>query len=211
MGVIPDDVISAMRGSYNVGYFFRLDTTPALHLWWGVTDIAVVDWNQETIDVSGGKNFSIGGRTYIGAGIIIEPPDSFEVLMNGAADRIDFSMSGVDPDRVADMAETAPSVVGKDVMFGFCILDERWQPTHGIISVWGGTADAWEDEFTAPSKIGDAASATIRLITTSGSVARSASSLSVWTDHAQKRVSATDRFCERVSLYYQTRRVVWPR
>ena len=199
MGVIPDATIAAMRGSFNIGLFFRLGTTPALHLWWGVSDIpAVID------------NVDIAGTIYQGAGLITEVPDSVEVLLNGASDSVDFTMNGVDPGMVANLAATAPSVVGAVAMLGFAVLDERWQPTTDILVLWNGYAEAWADTLTFPAKTGDRASAAITLITTSGSPARSASSLSTWTDRVQKLISSTDRFCERTPDYYQQRIIRWP-
>lgn len=200
MGVIPDATITAMRGSFNLGLFLYVGTTAPIRIWWGVGDtIAKID------------SVDIAGVTYVGAGMVTEIPDALEVLMNGTSDRVDFSLSGVDPALVANLAIDAPPVLGAPVVFGFAILDELWQPKTSIVELHHGVAEAWLDTTNYPPKIGDNATATITLITTSGTPSRSSASILTWTDPAQKRISSTDRFCERVPGMYQTRIIRWPR
>jgi hypothetical protein len=200
MGLVPDATIAAMRGDFNLGIFFRLATTPnPLNMWWGISDIPA--------QIPG---VDIGGTIYQGAGMMAEVPDALEVLLNGASERVDFTMSGVDPTLVAQLADTAPVVTGKRAHLGFAILDERWQPKTAIFVPWTGYAEAWADTLTFPSKETDYASSTITLITTSGSPARSVANLSTYTDRIQQLISATDKFCERTPNNYQQRYVRWP-
>jgi hypothetical protein len=132
------------------------------------------------------------------------------VLLNGATERVDFTMAGVDPSLVANLAASAPSVVGKLVQFGFAVLNEQWQVPTPIFVPWVGYGEAWADTVTYPTKVGDRATATITLITTSGSPARSVANLSTFTDRIQQLISSTDRFCERTPNNYQQRIIRWP-
>jgi hypothetical protein len=197
--IIPDDMIQAMRGPFNLGLFFRLDTSPALHLWWGVTDKAAAI-----------ENVDADGTIYQGAGTITEIPDTLEVLLNGASERVDFRMDGVNADLVAQLAADAPAVGGKKVHFGFAILDEKWQLVSKIFVPWVGQAEAWSDNIAFPSSPDERALASISLITSSGSQGRAVADISTYTDRVQKIISPTDDFCSRVSRYYQQLLIKWP-
>ncbi len=200
MAIYSDAEIQAMRGHFNLGFFLRVDTDPALHLWWGVSDI-----EQQIKDVVAAD------ETYIGAGMMTDVPDSIEVLLNGSADQIEFSMNGVNAALLPQFAIDAPPVLGAETVFGFCPMDDLWQPTTKILPSWRGFAEAWTYKIDMPESAGADARGAITLLASSGSVARSATSLATWTDRAQQRLSPGDRGCERTPMYYQGRRVTWPR
>ena len=200
MGYLPDATIAALKGTYNLGLFFRLDTSPALHLWWGVSDIPAIV-----------PNLDLAGTIYTGAGVIADMPDELEVLINGAAERADWIMNGVLPENAAYIAANAPSVVGKRVTFGICPMDVRWQMLSDIIVDWEGTADFWAEQQPVQTDPTKPKLRRLTLATMTGDSSRAVPDYSTWTDPIQKQISTTDRFCERVPRYYQAQVIRWPR
>lgn len=200
MGYISDATIRAFRGFYNLGLFFRLDTDPALHLWWGISDIpAQID------------NLDIGGTIYNGAGLITDIPDALEILINGTSARADWILSGVAPELTANLANDAPSVVGARVDFAIGALDARWQLIGDPISVWVGTADFWAEGQQPQTDVTKPKSRQLILSTMAGDTTRAMSYYATWSDLDQQQISATDTFCERVPGYYTGRQITWPR
>ncbi|MDX0312829.1 hypothetical protein GOC54_17370 [Sinorhizobium meliloti] len=57
MEFIPSNIVEEMRGSHQLGIFLRVDTDPALHLWFGINDIPA---NFDSIDPT--------GTVYLGGG-----------------------------------------------------------------------------------------------------------------------------------------------
>ena len=200
MGYIPDATIAAFKGIYNLGLFFRLDTSPALHLWWGVSD------KPAQID-----DLDVSGTVYNGAGLMTDVPDALELLINGTASRVDWEMSGVPPALTAELANTAPSVVGARVDFAIGALDVRWQLIGSPISAWVGTADFWAEAQSPQSDIGKPKLRKIILSTMAGDTSRALPYFATWTDRDQLSISATDTFCERVPRYYTGQIITWPR
>lgn len=200
MGYIPDETINAFRGVYNLGLFFRLDTDPALHLWWGVSD--------KTAAI---PDLDVAGTLYYGAGIMLGVPDALEILINGTAARVDWAMIGVDPDLTANLADDAPIVVGKRADFAIAALDDRWQLLAQPLSIWVGTADFWAEAQPNEPDITKSKTRTLMLSTMTGDTSRSLAYYATWTDQDQHRVSPTDSFCERVPRYYTGLQITWPR
>lgn len=200
MGYLPDETVAAFRGAYNLGLFFRLDSDPALHLWFGVSDIAA---RIPDLDVD--------GTVYFGGGILADIPDSLEVLLNGAAERADFTMSGIPADLTANLAADAPSVVGRRCDFGVAPLDSRWQMIGHVVSLWVGTADFWAEEQPPQPDVGKPRLRRLTLSTMTGNVSRALSAYETWTDRDQVNLSAGDEFCDRVSRYFPGQIVRWPR
>ena len=128
MGVFPDNVIAAMRQSHALGIFLRIDTDPALHVWFGVEEKTA---RFDSIDPE--------GTTYLGGGHLIGIP-TLEMLVNGQADNIDFTLSGIDPTTAARTLDSIPPVRGVAVQLGLMVLDDYYQPMAPIVPVWNGTA-----------------------------------------------------------------------
>ncbi len=200
MGYLPDATIAAFTGIYNLGLFFRMETNPALHLWWGVTDRTA---NIDALDVA--------GTVYNGAGLLTDVPEALEVLFNGTADRVDWSLSGVPASLTANLAATAPSVVGARVDFAIAPLDARWQLLAQPISVWVGTADFWAEEQPPQTDLTQPKMRRLILSTMAGDTTRALPYYATWTDLDQFAISPTDNFCERVPAYYTGRIITWPR
>lgn len=200
MGYLPDETVAAFRGSYRLGLFFRLDTDPGLHLWFGISDIAA-----KIADVD------VDGTIYLGAGFLTDAPDSLEVLINGSAERADWVLSGVPAELAANLANDAPSVVGKRATFGISAMDDRWQMQSDIIPMWEGTADFWAEEQPVQTDPSRPKLRKLTLATMTGDASRALPYYSTWTDAIQRTISPTDKFCERVPRYYQGQIIRWPR
>ena len=169
-------------------------------MWWGVADIPAVV-----------PSLDIAGTIYFGAGIIADTPDAIEILINGTAERADWTMSGLDPSMTAAIAAGAPSVVGKRATFGICPMDERWQMLSDIIPIWEGTADFWAEQQPTQNDPTKPKTRIITLATMTGDASRALPYLATWTDAIQRLISVTDRFCERVPRYYERQIIRWPR
>lgn len=200
MGYIPDATLEAMKGAHNIGLFFFLDTSPALHLWWGVGDI------EARI-----PNLDIAGTTYYGAGIMTDIPDALEVLFNASSERVDWSINGVRPELTVNIDADAPSVVGKLAVFGFAPLDTRWQMQGDIVETWAGVADFWAMEQPQQTDRTKPKTRRLTLSTRTGDSSRALPYYSTYTNAIQNLVSPTDRFCERVARYFLGYTVRWPR
>lgn len=200
MGYFPDATVAAFRGFYNLGLFFRLDTSPALHLWFGVSDVPAA---IQSIDVA--------GTIYNGGGWIADVPDALEVLLNGTADRADWTLSGIPADLTANLAATAPSVVGKRCDFALAPLDARWQLITQPQSLWVGTADFWAEEQPPQEDVTKPKLRRLTLSTMTGDTSRALPYFATWTDRDQRNLSPTDAFCGRVTRYYPGQIVRWPR
>lgn len=199
MGYAPDSVITALRGSYNLGVFFRLGTLPALHLSLSVNDIPIV---MPSLDAP--------GTVYQGAGRIITFP-ALEVLVNGIADTVEFTLSGVDPQAVALMQESAPAVLGASVKMGIAPMDARWQPVTNIIPLWSGTADVTSENISPSTDPRQGGMQSISLTAMTGDQSRQVPNNYTYSNATQQALHPGDAFCSRTQLYRQTTIVVWPR
>lgn len=133
--------------------------------------------------------------TALGGGELLSVPD-FQQLINGTAQRLDFSLSGVDEETVRLATEDAPSVNGAAVHLGTIQFDENWQ------------ADAieWEATFQARSlsvsRTGDSSGGgqrTITLTIASGETQRSRASNAFFTDADQQRKHPGDSIFSHVA------------
>lgn len=199
---IDPAVAASFRGSHNLGIFFRLGTDPALHLWFGVNDVPI-----------GIPSLDPEGTVYLGGGRFIAVPE-LEVLINGQAGRVEFTLSSAVPEFASfllDLDTDAPPVQGAPVHVGIAALDDRWQPKTPAIPLWRGEADYWS---VRQDPVPDAASMPMRTLALSvgtGNTARKRPRRIAWTHAMQQSISATDRFCDRVSRYTRQYVVTWPR
>lgn len=205
MAWLPDGVADRLRGSVNLGVFFRMASDPALHLWMGLHDIEI------GIPATG----ALDGETavYTGAGRLLDLPD-LEVLVNGLADQVTVTLSIEETiyRRYLTGLDTAPPEVrGAPVTVGFAPLDARWQPLTSIIPLWNGTGDFWGVEHEPPEDPTKSALRKISLTIGTGDTSRAQPRALSFTDAAQRRLSPTDRFFERVARYVQQFIVSWPR
>lgn len=195
---VPDAVVSALRGSHNLGVFMRMDTDPVCAVWLGVNDIPA---KMQSIDV--------GSITYLGGGRLQNVPD-FDVLMNGTADRIEITMSGVDPAQLAVYDVDDWDVRGEPVHIGVTALDQDFQPLSDIIPLWEGIA-SFVDEQSSPATGTDGFSVTLSLSVGTGLVTRSYPSASLWSDAQQQALFPGDRGCENTARLARGAYPTWPR
>lgn len=186
MGWVPDHVIDELRGSHQLGIFLRIDTDPALHLWFGVNDIPA---NFDSIDPT--------GTVYLGGGRLIGVP-TLEVLVNGTADSIEFTLSGIAPGEAGKLLDSMPQVRGAVVNLGITTLDQYFQPMSSIVPIWEGTASHVGDSSPAVPT-GQSVSVTLSLAVVSGEATRSRPARLFWSSAHQKAISPTDKFCDETS------------
>ena len=186
MGWVPDHVVEELRGSHQLGIFLRIDTDPGLHLWFGVNDIPA---NFDSIDPT--------GTVYLGGGRLIGVP-TLEVLVNGTADSIEFTLSGIAPSEAGKLLDSIPQVRGAAVNLGITTLDQYFQPMSSIVPIWEGTAShVGESSPAVPT--GQSVSVTLSLAVVSGEATRSRPARVFWSSAHQKAISSTDKFCDETS------------
>ncbi len=197
MGWIPDDIVAAMRGSFQLGIFLRVDTDPALHVWFGANDIPA---RFDSIDAE--------GTVYMGGGRLIGIP-TLEILVGGTADSVEFTLSGVDPLTSAKAIDSIPPVRGAAVQLGIATLDDFYQPMGPIIPIWKGTASHVSEASEAVQGNGTP-SITLSLSVVTGSVTRSRPAQTTWTHAMQTALFPTDHFCKQVQRLSRGVAPVWP-
>ncbi|QXZ79670.1 hypothetical protein [Rhizobium sp. L51/94] len=197
MGWVRDDIIAEMRGSHQLGIFLRMATAPALHLWLGVNDIPA---GIDSIDPS--------GTVYLGGGRLIGVP-TLEVLVNGTADSVDFTVSGIDPSAAQRMIDSIPTVRGAEVHMGLTTLDQYFQPMSSIIPIWQGTA-AYLSEASSSVSGTDNQTLNLSLTVATGESTRSRASRSLWSSAMQKAIAPTDKFCDQTARIARGVQPAWP-
>ncbi len=183
MDFIPAHIIEEMRGNHQLGIFLRVDTDPGLHIWFGVNDIPA---RFDSIDPN--------GTVYLGGGRLIGVP-TLEVLVNGTADSVEFTLSGLDPASAAKALDSIPPVRGKEVQMGLTTLDQYFQPMSAIIPIWTGVA-SHPGERSPAVEMGQNPAVTLSLAVVSGEATRSRAARTLWSSPHQKAVSPTDLFCD---------------
>lgn len=191
------------KPSMRLGIFWRLDTTPAAHLWMGAHDVKA---GISAVDPT--------GTVYIGAGRLMSIPD-LEQLINGVADRVEFYLSGTSADVFGPLLGSLMSgeivVKGKKCTVGVAPMNERYQIMTSIIPIWTGIADFWQAEQKPNSDPTKEAVRSVLVSVGSGSTNRSRNKTLSWTDAEHRVDHPTDGFFSRVTRYTQQYIVTWPR
>lgn len=186
-------------GNQNVGYFFRLETDPIVRIWLGFGDIK-----------PGLNALDPAGVVYEGLGEISGLP-AMKQLMNGAAERIEFTASGVSGEilKIASGGD-AQQVKGKRVSAGFGIMGPDWK-LLGLVR-WIRTYSA--DFLSIQQQVtDDPEQPIVRTVTLScGSLltARRRPSLSYFSNNDQQARKPGDYFCERIPVYANQFSKEWP-
>jgi hypothetical protein len=197
---LNDAELAALEdGATRIGVFFRLDTDPVVRIWLGFGDIA-----------PGVNAYDPQGAVYLGFGEIQNLP-TFKQLINGMAERVDFTVSGVSGDILELASGGAPEQVkGKRVAFGFALMDPAWLMLGPVKWCANYTAD-YLSINQAPTD--DPLRPIVRTIGLScGTLltARRRPALSYFSDQDQKARSPGDRFCERTPIYCTGFNKAWP-
>lgn len=202
MPYVPDNIIAALSQSHSLGIFMRIDTDPALHIWFGVNDIP-----------AGFDSIDPDGTVYLGGGRLLGIP-TLEVLINGTADSVEFNITGVEPGTAAKMLEALPAVRGATVQMGITTLDDYYQPVSKIIPIWTGTA-SHVGEASPTVQGGQTQTITLSLAVVAGNTTRSRPSRSLWSSAHQKALSAPgltpDKGCDQTARLARGVVPTWPK
>jgi hypothetical protein len=162
----------------------RIASTVPVRIWSGVGDLLVAADDIEPVD-----------SIYLGGAQLISVPD-FQQLMNGSADRLEYTLSGVSAQVLALAREEAAGVRGAALDLGTVRFDEDWQQT-GVLT--------WEERFRCDTlTIGGQPSdkgrtRTITLSVGTDDTGRSRAPISIFTDADQRRRSPTDNYFNQVA------------
>lgn len=170
--------------AYRESYLLRIDCDPVLRAWTSVGDLAIPADAIEPI-----------GATYRGAGEITGLPN-IRMLLNGIAERLDITVSGVNPETLRLAREDAESVKGAAAYIGLVIFDDSWQVAE-VDWLWEGRAD-----FIEVTRLTAGEGKRLRGVKLSlGSIdtGRSRASLAFFTDADQRRRSSDDAIFSHVA------------
>ena len=147
------------------------------------------------------------GGTYLGLGILGGIP-ALNQLINGVAERIDFTMSGVD-ELTINLADAEASTVRRaDTYIGMQLFDDEYQRVDGVYWLWNGKADT--PKTSCEMGQDGIEIRTMALSVGSPFVIRRRPGLSYFNGIEQRAISATDAFCDRAVLYTQETAIRWP-
>ncbi len=190
--------MDALASARRVGALLRVATDPVIRVWGGlVRDIAIGADSVEDGDPA----------VYSSMGLLTDLPQ-LSALINGAAERCDFTVSGVAiTGEIAALASgSAAAIRGAAVDVGLVLFDADWQLMATTFWIWSGTADSLTIVRQGSA---DKPTRTIKLSAASVFSGRRRANLSFFTDIDQRRRSADDAFCDQVSKYYAGTTKVW--
>lgn len=191
------EIAALARGTRRIGVFFLLETADPVALWLGYGKIK-----------PGINAYDSVGREYKGFGEIQNVP-SIKQLLNGAAMRQDFVLSGVKGDVLDAVGNDSEAVKGKPVHVGYALMDADWQllgPIHWLASY---TAD-YIAVSQPPTQLDQPITRTITLSCASRNTGRRRPLYGYFTDADQQARSPGDKFCSLVSNYSRTFPKAWP-
>lgn len=170
--------------TYRRSYLFRLGSDPIAYLWTGYGELVTP---PDTVDPAGAR--------WIGAGALLSLP-ALKTLINGTAERVRFSLSGVSPETVRLANEDRATVRGAELRLGYVDFDANWQLVGPPVWEWLGIADAITIESANSS---GGRTRTISLSVASADTLRSNPNLTFYTDADQRKRSPDDAFCNQVA------------
>lgn len=168
---------------YRESFLFFVDTPDPAFFWTGHTDL-IVPADDVLPD----------GAIVPGGGELLSLPD-LEGLINGTAQRVEISFSGVSARTVALATTEAPDVAGAMCYIGRLEFDEEWQLAGPVVWEWQGEAQ----KLTVGSEAsGSGRQRSITLIVAAGDTTRSRAPFAFFTDADQRRDFPTDMFFDHV-------------
>jgi hypothetical protein len=169
--------------TYRRSYLFRLGSDPVCWLWTGHGNLRTP---ADIVDPA--------GATWSGAAELLSIP-ALKALVNGAAGRYTFSLSGVSRETMRLALEDRSTVEGAEVRIGYVDFDDAWQ-VASVVWEWRGTADV----LNVDTQAGESGhTRTIGISVASSDTTRSNPQLTFFTAADQNKRSATDRFCDQVA------------
>lgn len=175
------------------GVFLLVKATgDPLRLWAGVGEY---DLLPDSVDTEGG--------VYQGFGVLSNLP-VLNALVNGQAQRIDFSLSGLPTEVIRLVEADAHSVKLAPCHIGITSFGRDWQPLGPVQWIWRGRVDT-------PRVIRKDGTVTAVLSVGSGPTHRRRPPQAYYTGVDQRRRSSDDAFCDRAGDYSSEVTVVWPK
>jgi hypothetical protein len=197
--IFNDAELAALySGVQNIAAFWRLETNPVIRLWLGFGNI------QATANV-----LDPAGAIYQGFGEIRDLPE-FTMMINGAAERVEFTLSGVSG-AVFNLANNADAdnVKGARVSVGIGIFNAAWQ----LLGEPHWMANYRADFLATRQSPTDASSNVVRVVTLScGTLltSRRRPGLSYFSNPDQQARSPGDTFCDHTPRYATNFNKKWP-
>jgi len=162
--------------SHRFSYLIEVDCTPPAYVW------------------TGHGRLEYASKTYLGAGHILSVPD-IKLLINGVAERLEFSFSGVSEESLRLAVEDRETVYLAPARIGRVTFDTDWQVT-GIDWQWHGVADGIT-VASRPTDNGRERKVTIKLA--SADTKRSNPQIAFFSDADQRKRSPDDVFFSHVA------------
>lgn len=165
-------------------YLLRIASDPPARIWSGAGPLVIP---ADIVEPAAAE--------YMGASELLNVPD-FQQLINGVAERLEFTVSGVSTETLRLALEDAASTRGAAVHLGRIDFDENWQQLGPV---------EWEAVFRADSLTvdsqgsGNGRKRTITLSVGSGDTGRAYAPQAFNTDADQRRRSPTDAIFSHVA------------
>jgi hypothetical protein len=146
------------------------------------------------------------GGVYAGAGQLLNVP-ALSQLINGVAERVDFSLSGVSPEVFALADEEAELVRDAPVHLALLPLDADFALIGTPLWIWEGQGDVLRVDREVS---GASVTRTITLSVGTLFTGRRRRQIRHYSGVDQRRRSADDAFCDRTNLYNVGTTDRWP-
>lgn len=169
---------------YRESYIFRIETDEPAMFWTGYGDL-VLPADSVLSEPS----------VALGAGELVNLPD-LEQLINGIAQRVEITLSGVSEETIVLAVDEAPQVSGAPVYIGRVQFDQAWQMVGAVEWEWSGEGRNLTVGGES-SEGGRTRSLTLRVA--AGDTTRSRSPLSFFTDADQRRDFPDDNVFSHVA------------
>lgn len=168
-----------------ISWVLRIDSDPVCYLW---TGFGPLETPADAVDP--------GGASWLGAGHLIAIP-ALQALINGVAQRVTFTVSGVNAETLRLAREDKETVKGAEVRLGHVEFDADWRMVGGIHWEWLGIADALKINSRYNS---DGRVRAVVLMVGSAETMRANPRFTYWTDASQRLRSPDDAFLDHVAM-----------
>ena len=169
---------------YRESFVFYVETDDPAIFWTGHTDLLL-----PADDLLAGPTLALGG------GDLVDLPE-LEALINGVAQRVDVTFSGVSSRAIAYAREESAQVPGAPVHIGRVEFDEDWQLVGPVTWEWEGTGQKMQVSSDT-AETGRMRS--IVFTCAAGDTTRSRAPYAFFTDADQRRDYPTDLFFSHVA------------
>lgn len=199
MNLNPQEIAALDADVQMMGAFVRINTSPLVAIWLGASAIQV---GINTIDKS--------GQVYQGCGMLPTIP-AFKSLLNGRAERIDLSVSGVSDRLLAVATSDINNVRGRACDVGIGIFDKTWSLLGPVRWLRHGIVDSVKIVRAPPQSDGSGPVQSVVISMGSLGTGIKRRAYAFWTDQDQQGRSPGDRFCERTTAMSLIAQKVFPR